>query len=219
MEAKVGDWVVSPRHGKPVEVFGLWINLLRILSWLSDKLNLDGARFSYAAEAAAANFEVKFWHPLRRHYLDTADPSDASLRPNQVIAMALPFTPCDPDHSRQALEVIRRKLYTPKGLRTLGPDEPGYRGKFEGSMSERDAAYHQGTVWPWLLGSYATAIARHSESPNEALRVLGEAAGMLTEYGLGGIAEVYDGDAPQRPGGCPWQAWSTAEILRALYEL
>jgi glycogen debranching enzyme len=219
MDAKIGEWVVTPRHGKPVEINGLWINLLRVLAWLHERLGSDGNRFAYQAEEAAECFEQKFWHPKRGHYLDTVDPMDASLRPNQIIAMALPFSPCDPAHARRAMKVVGKQLYTPNGLRTLGPNEPAYRGRFEGPMSERDAVYHQGTVWPWLLGSYATSLYKYCDARNEALRVLGEAERMLQEQGLGGIAEVYDGDAPQRPGGCPWQAWSVAEILRALVEI
>lgn len=219
MDAKIGDWVVTPRHGKPVEINGLWANALRTAERLAARLGSPReAEFRERADRAAAAFEACFWHEGRGHYLDTADPVDASLRPNQVIAMALPFSPCDPAHARRALGVVGTELATPYGLRTLGPDEPGYRGRFEGSMAERDAAYHQGTVWPWLLGPYATAVAKFGEGPMEARRLLRQARTMLTEDGLGGIAEVYDGDSPQRPGGCPWQAWSVGEILRAWVE-
>jgi predicted glycogen debranching enzyme len=217
MDAKVGDWVITPRHGKPVEINALWINLLRILSWLSDKLAQES---SYAQEAdrATRSFEDRFWHPVRSHYVDTVDPLDVSLRPNQVLAMALPFSPVNPDRARKALEIIARELLTPYGLRTLAPSEDGYRPRFEGPIQELDAAYHQGTVWPWLLGSYATALVKFTGDKGEAKRVLRDAKEMLHEYGLGGIAEVYDGDQPQKPNGCPWQAWSAAELLRALME-
>jgi predicted glycogen debranching enzyme len=218
MDAKVGDWVVTPRHGKPVEINGLWINGLRVMKWLAKRLNQPADAFDQAAEKAESHFEVKFWHPMRGHYMDTADPMDASLRPNQVIAMALPFTPVNPEHARLALGVVSRELLTPVGLRTLGPEEPGYQGSFRGSLPELDAAYHQGTVWPWLLGPYVSALVRFTGDRQEGKRVLREARRMLTEYGIGGIAEVYDGDEPQSPGGCPWQAWSCAEILRAWVE-
>jgi predicted glycogen debranching enzyme len=222
MDAKVGDWVVTPRHGKPVEINGLWINALRILEWLAGRLP-DVAKNSpevYRADAerAEASFEQRFWHEGRGHFLDTIDPTDASLRPNQLIAMAVPFSPVSEARARRALGVIARELVTPNGVRTLGPNEPGYRGTFIGPLTELDAAYHQGTAWPWLLGSYVTALVRFTGDRQEGKRVLRNARTMLEEYGLGGIAEVYDGDEPQHPGGCPWQAWSVAEILRAWIE-
>lgn len=224
MDAKVGDWVVTPRHGKPVEINGLWINALRVLEWLSGRLVgkcellFKPEEYRADAEKAEASFEAKFWHEIRGHYLDTADPADASLRPNQVIAMALPFSPVSHDHARRALAIVSRELLTPNGLRTLGPNEPGYRGKFEGPLTELDAAYHQGTVWPWLFGPYITALVRYTGNRHEAKMILRAARTMLEEYGMAGIAEVYDGDEPQSPGGCPWQAWSVAEILRAWVE-
>lgn len=218
MDAKIGDWVVTPRHGKPVEVNGLWINALRIIEWLSEKLGKDASGYAEAARTAEASFEGKFWHEGRGHYLDTADPMDVSLRPNQVIAMALPFGPAKGKTALRALEVVERHLLTQVGLRTLGPEEPGYLGRYEGPLPELDAAYHQGTVWPWLLGPYCTAIVKLRGDTAEAKRILKNARGMLTERGLGGIAEVYDGDVPQNPSGCPWQAWSVAEIFRSWIE-
>jgi len=216
MDAKVKDWVVTPRHGKPVEIGGLWINFLRSAAWIGTRLAQDVQPFVDAAELAEANFEAKFWHEGRGHYLDTVDPADASLRPNQVIAMALPFSPCTQEHAAAALKVCREHLLVPVGLRTLGPEEPGYAARYEGPMAQRDAAYHQGTAWPWLLGSYVTATVKWTGDRAHAKEALSHTQAMLDEYGLGGIAEVYDGDAPHRPGGCPWQAWSTAEILRAM---
>jgi predicted glycogen debranching enzyme len=218
MDAKVGDWVVTPRHGKPIEINGLWINALRVMEWIADRLGRPTQGFADAAARAEVHFELKFWHEVRGHYLDTADPADASLRPNQVIAMALPFSPVDTEHAKRALAVVARELLTPVGLRTLGPEEPGYRGRFRGPMADLDAAYHQGTVWPWLLGPYVTALVRHCNDRTEAKRILRNAKTMLQEYGLSGVAEVYDGDEPQGPGGCPWQAWSVGEILRAWIE-
>jgi len=227
MDAKVGDWVVTPRRGKPVEINGLWINLLRVLHWLTEKLESSGlgeacARKSsvYATEAdrAASSFELKFWHQKLGRYLDTVEPDDATLRPNQVIAMALPFSPVDPQHAAIALDVVSRELLTPMGLRSLGREEPNYKGKYIGPLPELDAAYHQGNVWPWLMGSYITALVRFTGDRKHARSLLRNAKNMLLEYGLGGIAEVYDGDLPQSPGGCPWQAWSVAELLRAWIE-
>lgn len=218
MDAKVGDWVVTPRHGKPVEINGLWINLLRVMEWIAGKLGKDGSGYGKEAEQAEASFRKKFWHEVRGHFLDTVDPMDASLRPNQLIAMALPFSPVDEDRGRRALAVIGRELLTPNGVRTLGPQEPGYRGEFKGPLASLDAAYHQGTAWPWLLGPYISALVRFTGDRQEAKRILRNARTMLEEYGMAGIAEVYDGDEPQSPGGCPWQAWSVGEILRAWIE-
>ena len=218
MDAKVGDWVVTPRHGKPVEVNGLWINMLRILEWLCGKLGEDATEYMAAAERAEQWFELKFFHEPRGHYVDTVDPLDVTLRPNQVIAMALPFGPAKGDKAKRALEIVARELLTPYGLRTLGPQEMNYHGRFQGPLAELDAAYHQGTAWPWLLGQYATALVRINGDREGARQALNGVIAMLKEYGLGGIAEVYDGDAPQRPNGCPWQAWSIGEIFRALVE-
>jgi predicted glycogen debranching enzyme len=218
MDAKVDGWVVTPRHGKPVEIAALWINAVRILEWLAGKLGKPTSKYAEAAAKAESRFEEKFWREPLGYYLDTAEPDDASLRPNQVLAMSLPFTPMDPGHARRALGVVARELLTPVGLRTLAPDSPGYRGRFKGPLTELDAAYHQGSVWPWLLGPYVTALVRFTGDRTEARRLLKPLREMLDEYGLGGIAEVYDGDEPRTAGGCPWQAWSVAETLRAWVE-
>ncbi len=218
MDVKVGDWVVTPRHGMPVEVNGLWVNFLRVAEWLAERLATDASAFKASAVRAEASFDGAFWRDHLGYYLDTASPDDASLRPNQVIAMALPFGPAQGDHARMALAAVERALLTPYGLRTLDPADAAYIGRYEGSMAERDAAYHQGTVWPWLLGPFATALVKLKGDRAGARRVLRPARDMLMEYGLSGIAEVYDGDPPHRPGGCPWQAWSVAEILRAWVE-
>lgn len=218
MDAKVGEWVVTPRHGKPVEINGLWINALRVMEWLATRLGRPSQEYTEAASLAEASFEPKFWRETVGHYLDTADPDDASLRPNQLIAMSLPFGPAQGPHAVKALQAIQRDLVTPVGIRTLAPHCPGYQGRFKGSLPDLDAAYHQGTVWPWLIGPYVTALVRLTGDTAEAKRVLRQGRELLSECGMGGIAEVYDGDGPQNPGGCPWQAWSVAEWLRAWVE-
>ena len=216
MDAKIGDWVITPRHGKPVEINGLWINMLNIASWLADNLGEDSNQFASLIKLATKNFEVRFWHEGVKHYMDTVDPQDASLRPNQLIAMSLPFSPCDPSHAKLALKAIERELLTPVGLRTLSPEDPSYHPKFTGPVNQLDEAYHQGTVWPWLFGPYIRSYIKYGGSISSAKAKLARVSKMLTECGIGGIAECYDGDAPHTPGGCPWQAWSVAEILSVM---
>ncbi len=219
MDAKVGDWVVTPRHGKPVEINGLWVNALRVTEWLAEKLGKPSATYRGAAELAEKNFEPKFWKESLGYFIDTVDPDDASLRPNQVIAMSLPFGPAKGERARRALGVVSRDLLTPMGLRTLSPDDAAYHGRFRGPVVELDAAYHQGTVWPWLMGPYITALLKLEGDVKHARQILRQAREMLVEQGLGGLAEVYDGDNPRSPAGCPWQAWSVAEWLRAHEEV
>ncbi|MEI8283338.1 MAG: amylo-alpha-1,6-glucosidase, partial [Armatimonadota bacterium] len=216
MDAKIGDWVVTPRHGKPVEINGLWINMLNVAAWLAKKLAEDSNQFSTLIKLATKSFEQKFWHEGVKHYMDTVDPNDASLRPNQLIAMSLPFSPCDPEHAKLALKAIDRELLTPVGLRTLTPEDPNYHPFFQGPMAELDEAYHQGTVWPWLFGPYIRSFIKYGGSQAAAKSKLSRVSKMLTEYGVGGIAECYDGDDPHLPGGCPWQAWSVAELLSVM---
>ncbi|MBI5708084.1 MAG: glycogen debranching enzyme N-terminal domain-containing protein [Armatimonadetes bacterium] len=215
MDAKIGSWVVTPRHGKAVEINGLWINFLRSAEWIAGRLGQNASGYRMLAEKAEASFDAAFWDPAVGWYRDIAHPQDSALRPNQVIAMGLLFGPATGDHATLALDAVEKHLLTPYGLRTLGPDEPGYRGRFEGPLSELDSAYHQGTVWPWLLGPYVDAVLRVTGDWERARKALARAPEMLSERGLGGIAEVYDGDSPHRPNGCPWQAWSVSEILRA----
>lgn len=216
MDVKIGDWVVTPRHGKPIEINGLWINFLRIMEWLYDQMGHDGLKFRLAAEKAESNFDRKFWRETVGHYLDTADPDDATLRPNQVIAMGLDFSPAKGPNAVKALDAVTEHLLTPRGLRTLDPGSPNFMPRFEGDMEHRDEAYHQGTVWPWLTGSYVAALLKVKGDRLAATQALEHITEMLSEGGFGGIAEVYDATDPQRPDGCPWQAWSTAETLRAI---
>lgn len=214
MDAKIGDWVVTPRHGKPVEINGLWIQALRTASWLAQRLDRENP-FAALADRAEASFERKFWSEHHGWFFDTVDPYDAQLRPNQLIALALPLGPGCPGLAERALAACEEHLLTPRGMRTLAPFEAHYEGRFEGPVHELDAAYHQGTAWPWLLGIYAQACQRVRGQADTAqlYRWAGE---MLAEGGIGGIAETYDGDEPQRPGGCPWQAWSVATLIDAL---
>lgn len=214
MDAKIGDWVVTPRHGKPIEISGLWINALRVLAWLKERLGRDPKEDTAGADQAEESFHRKFWSDHHGWYFDTIEPYDAQLRPNQLIPLALPLGPLDPDHARRALAACEEHLATPFGLRTLAPFEVHYQGRFRGPLHDLDAAYHQGTVWPWLKGIYWMASERVHGVP--AAVDTGQIDRMLMDQGLGGIAECYDGDSPQGPGGCPFQAWSVGTIADVL---
>jgi glycogen debranching enzyme len=223
MDAKVGDWVVTPRSGKPVEINALWYNALRIAAALARPSRPQLAD-GWEAEAgrASAAFERAFWDEERGYLADAVDVPeggrDLSLRPNQVFALSLPFPLIEGPRAGRILERIEDRLLTPYGLRTLDPADPRYRGRYEGDPWSRDSGYHQGAVWPWLIGAYWEAKLRQegfSEAARAAVR-----AGMqplidhLWDAGLGSISEIFDGDPPHRPGGCIAQAWSVAELLR-----
>lgn len=214
MDAKVGERVITPRAGKPVEINGLWINALGVAAWLRTKLKADGSEWLELAEQAERSFHQKFWNGEKGWYFDTVDPNDASLRPNFLIPLALPFGPRHPE-AALALDAVDEHLLTPFGLRTLAPFEKSYHGRYEGALPKLDEAYHQGTVWPWLLGPYVEAVINITGDYDRAAKALLRVNQMLKHRGLGGISEVYDGDAPHRANGCPWQAWSMSEIRRA----
>ena len=219
MDAKVGDWVVTPRIGKPVEIQALWINALRIAGRRS-------ARWAALASHAQATFTERFWNEERGFLFDVVDVdhrdgvNDASLRPNQIFAVGgLPFPVLDGERARAVVDVVERQLWTPAGLRSLGPAEPGYIGRYRGGVRERDGAYHQGTVWPWLTGAFVEAWLRvRGDSPdNRRLAAAKFLEPLLRHFDAtapGHVAEIADGDAPYAAGGCPFQAWSVGEALR-----
>jgi glycogen debranching enzyme len=207
MDAKIGDWVVTPRRGKAVELNALFYNALSLLSeWLGGDPEL-------AAHAARLreSFNARFFHEERGHLYDVLDPDDASLRPNQLFAISLPHPVLDRARWKPVLQAVRKELLTPVGLRSLGPREPGYRPRYGGDLRSRDAAYHQGTVWAWLIGPFADAWQK-AFGPEPSLLEGFD----LGAYGLGTIAEIFDGDPPHAPRGCIAQAWSVAEVLRCL---
>jgi predicted glycogen debranching enzyme len=226
MDAKVGDWVVTPRCGKPVEVQALWYNALRILEDFARRFEGAAAasRYGEIAERAAASFHEQFWSESTGCLYDTIHGGvhDGSIRPNQVIALSLRHSMVSRERGERILETVRRDLLTPVGLRTLSPFDPRYRGVYEGDPLQRDAAYHQGTVWPWLLGPYLTACRRvyrdSEEARRHALDCLSEFESHLGDAGVGQISEIFDGDFPHRPRGCIAQAWSVGELLRAVVE-
>ena len=212
MDAKVGDEVCTPRRGKAVEVNALWYNALRITARLTESPELDTH-----ADAVRRTFESAFWNEERGCAFDVI--GDPTIRPNQLIALSLPFPLFDDERGRRIVDVCRAKLLTPVGLRTLDPDDPRYVGRLVGPQRERDFAYHQGTVWPWLLGPYIDAIVRLNgeEGRAEGRELLANLERHMHEEAcIGQISEVFDGDPPHTPRGCIAQAWSVAETLRLL---
>jgi predicted glycogen debranching enzyme len=224
MDAKVGDWIVTPRTGKPVEVQALWLNALA-----------QAGRFQSSwrepAERAAASFEQKFWNPHTNCLFDVIDVDhrsnvvDPTIRPNQILAVGGLPRPClTGDHARAVVDVVEQQLATPLGLRSLAPEDRGYVGTYQGDRRARDGAYHQGTVWPWLLGPFVEAWVRVRGDTDEAraaarARFLLPLETHLQRAGLGHISEIADGDPPHRPRGCPFQAWSLGEAMRTVFEL
>jgi predicted glycogen debranching enzyme len=220
MDAKIGDWVVTPRIGKPVEIQALWINALKIMG-------LTSAPWRDLYRHALASFQLRFWNEQRGCLFDVVDENhvagrnDASLRPNQILAVGgLPFQVLVEPYATRVVETVERELLTPLGLRSLAPGEPGYRPRFGTSVFERDSGYHQGTVWPWLIGPFVEAWLRvrgnSLEAKREAdARFLAPLRAHLAVAGLGHISEVADAEPPHVPGGCPFQAWSLGEFLRA----
>lgn len=221
MDAKVGDWIVTPRMGKPIEISALWFNACKHMERLAALLETSGAQYARLAETAAAGF-ARFWNPQAGYCYDVLDGphgNDASLRPNQLFAISLPHTVLDPSHRRAVVDVCGALLLTSNGMRTLSPTDPRYVPEYSGSPSKRDGSYHQGTAWPWLLGAFATAHARVYRDAGLARSFLEPLADQLFDYGLGSVSEIADGGAPFRPRGSISQAWSVAELLRAWHDI
>ncbi|GLU33459.1 amylo-alpha-1,6-glucosidase [Trinickia caryophylli] len=219
MDAKVGDWVVTPRRGKPVEIQGLWHNALALTAHWATRFGTNGASYERAAQRAKESFNRRFWNESRGCLFDVVDAeeggNDASLRPNQLLAISLDHPVLAPARWRQVVDCVRRELLTPFGLRTLARGEPGYRLQYIGDLRARDAAYHQGTVWPWLFGPFVDAWLKTGGDRAQAREWLEPMAGHLREAGIGSISEIFDAEPPHHPRGCIAQAWSVAETLRA----
>ncbi len=217
MDAKVGDWVVTPRTGKAVEINALWYNALAAMAAFAHRLHLPAASWMNQAARVRGSFE-RFWNEQAGHCYDVIDGpagDDLSLRPNQIFAVALPESPLSPARQRKVVEACARHLLTSFGLRSLAPGHRDYCGRCVGNPRERDGAYHQGTVWSWLLGPLALAHFKVYGDCAQARSLLEPLAHHLDDYGLGSIAEIFDGDPPFTPRGCIAQAWSVAETLRA----
>ncbi len=222
MDAKMGDWVVTPRRGKAVELNALWFNALALLSgWLERVRNApDAARFREHAQRARASFNARFWNESAGYLFDVVDTpegtDDAACRPNQIFALSLEHPVLDEQHWAAVLAVVQERLLTPVGLRSLSPENPDYKPTYHGDLRTRDAAYHQGTVWGWLIGPFIDAWQKvHPDDKAGARRFLERFPAHLSEAGLGSISEVFDAEEPHRPRGCIAQAWSVAEVLRA----
>jgi len=222
MDAKIGDWVVTPRTGKPVEINALWINALETMAGFARSLRKPGGAYEKLAARAKQSFQ-RFWNAERGCCFDVIDSpgvgNDALLRPNQIFAVSLPVTALTPEQQKAVVDVCARRLLTSHGLRSLAPGEPGYSGHYGGSPRDRDAAYHQGTVWGWLLGPFALAYYRVYHHREAAIRFLEPLGRQIYASGLGTLSEIFDGDAPFTPRGSIAQAWTVAEVLRAWQEL
>lgn len=220
MDAKIGDWVVTPRHGKAVEINALWFNALNILQEFSEFFGSKqlATKLQDKIRQTQEAFNRVFSTPLLPYLYDVirAGSADQSIRPNQIFAVGLPFSVLGTEKAQQVLNTVRNELLTPYGLRTLSPKDRHYRPKYDGVPVQRDSAYHQGTVWPWLLGSYIDAlVAVEGEAgKSQAVECIRSLARHMHEAGIGSLSEIFDGDAPHHPRGTIAQAWSVAEVLR-----
>jgi predicted glycogen debranching enzyme len=221
MDAKVNDWVVTPRRGKPVEVNALWYCALRCMESWAMRLSYDALEYGQLLTQVRENFARRFWYQEGGYLYDVVDvdgvagQNDASLRPNQLFAASLTTHLLNEEQTRSMLQKVTDHLLTPMGLRTLSPDDPGYHNHFNGKREERDGTYHQGAVWPWLIGPYVDV---HLRLYNDCLRLLPLLQPLvrhLWDDCVGSICEVAEPEAPFAPAGCFAQAWSVAELLRA----
>jgi predicted glycogen debranching enzyme len=230
MDVKIGDWVVTPRYGKPVEVQALWYNALCVLRDLAVLIH-DTDTELFASELSRKtrdSFNRQFWNADAQCLYDVVSetgsdpPCDPTIRPNQIFAVSLQHSMLRDDAARSVVRIVERDLLTPLGLRSLSPSDPAYQPRYDGGVFSRDSAYHQGTVWPWLMGPFITAYmrvnGRSSDSRDRAAEWLHGFEEHLRTAGLGQISEVADGSFPHAPGGCIAQAWSVAELLRAAVE-
>jgi glycogen debranching enzyme len=221
MDAKVDDWVVTPRRGKPVEINALWYQALCLLEeWAAQEDFKVGVDLADLRATVRESFNRRFWYEAGSYLYDVVDGEDgnddATLRPNQVLAVSLPRAVLQPDRWRAVVETVRRTLLTPVGLRTLDPAHPDYKANYDGDLRARDGAYHQGTVWPWLLGPFVDAWLRaFPERSAEARAMVAGLHEHLGQAGIGSVSEIFDAEEPFTARGCIAQAWSVAELIRA----
>lgn len=226
MDAKVGDWVVTPRIGKPIEVNALWYHALQMMMRFAQQLGKPYDDYQQLAQQTAKGF-VRFWNEAAEYCYDVIDSplgNDPSLRPNQILAVSLPPLGANsyacllnPKRQRQVVDICAQELLTSYGLRSLAPDDPQYQGIYTGNQLKRDGAYHQGTVWGWLMGPFVLAHLRVYKNPALARQYLQPLIDHLLAAGVGSMSEIFEGNAPMRPCGCPAQAWTVAEVLRAWF--
>ena len=225
MDVRVGDWVATPRHGKPVEINALWYNALRIMESLCEKFDEDASAYRTRANQVKESFNAKFWDSSNQCLFDVVDGDepDDHIRPNQIYAVSLPFSLLPEEQEKAVVALVEKELFVGCGLRSLAPDHPDYHGIYCGALAKRDAAYHQGTAWGFLLGGFFSAymkVNHHSSSAAEnAVHMLEPVRKHLSDSGcIGSISEIFDGDTPHNPRGCYAQAWSVGEVLRCYCE-
>jgi predicted glycogen debranching enzyme len=225
MDAKAGDWVVTPRRGKAVEINALWYNALRLMAdWLQRTNDADGAKqLSDQADRTYQSFNRRFWNEQTGYLYDVIDGelgNDPACRPNQLFAISLPNPVLEQSKWKPVLEIVERDLVTPVGLRSLSPHHPDYKPTYRGDLLARDAAYHQGTVWSWLIGPYIDTLLK--VRPDDVRGAQKALEGLIAHLGdacIGNISEVFDAQPSYTPGGCIAQAWGAAELLRCLVRL
>jgi predicted glycogen debranching enzyme len=221
MDATSRGEPVTPRHGYAVELNALWYNAVCFAEQLAREFHSTAPWPADLAPRIKSSFVQRFWMEEEGCLADSfADGTlDRSIRPNQIFAVSLPFSPLSPDQQKKIVSVVRRDLLTPFGLRTLSPRDPAYQGRYEGDQPTRDAQYHQGTIWPWLLGHFGEAALKVADDPRAEALALAYEIQPLLDYCLSGpgllnVPEIFGGDPPHHPNGCPAQAWSSAELIR-----
>ena len=222
MDVRVDDWVVTPRHGKPVEINALWYNALKVMEMLCDKFDRDGSHYTELAERVKASFVRKFWNERGGYLYDVSDPCEDRIRPNQIYAVSLPYTMLDRHKELAIVDCVSRHLLTVYGLRSLSYTDPEYKGAYIGRLIDRDAAYHMGTSWAYLMGGYISAFCKvHDHSPYAVRRckeICSRFLDHMNDGCINGVAEIFDGDFTCTSRGCFTQAWSVGELLRAYTE-
>ncbi|HVF29582.1 MAG TPA: amylo-alpha-1,6-glucosidase, partial [Pyrinomonadaceae bacterium] len=221
MDAKIGDVVITPRTGKAVEIQALWYNALRIMADFATRFGdlEDRGRYIAMADLAKLSFNALFWNDDERCLFDVIDNGnrDGSVRPNQILAVSLPHSIVSGDRAREIVEKVEAELLTPVGLRSLSPRDEKYVPVYVGSPFDRDSAYHQGTVWGWLIGPFVDAYRKvYPDREERVAEILSAFEAHLREAGVGQISEIFDAEPPHAPRGCPAQAWSVAEVLRVM---